>query len=182
MYRTQLSKLGINVPADTSVYALVSQRKDTDETVGILYEAIREYLTEIPSRGKPVTGPQDAVDEMLPCFKGLDHEELWLMLLNKGGVLIRKERITSGSTDAVIIDTKGILRKALLKNAAGIIIAHNHPSGDTTPSHSDITMTEKLKTACDCMGISLLDHIVISDTEYYSFTEGTKKQLTKKDS
>lgn len=171
MIKNKYKKLNIDVKADTSVYALINEKKDTDENVGVLYEAIREYMTSIPSEGKTVDNSEKAAREFLPCFKGLDHEELWMLLLNKNCKVLHKERITSGSIDGVLIDNKAIIKKALIKNATGIIIAHNHPGGNPKPSGSDIKLTDQLHKACDYMGLDLVDHIILTEREYYSFTE-----------
>lgn len=100
----------------------------------------------------------------------LDHEELWGIFLNGDCGLIAAEMLTMGSLTATVIDPRTVLRHALLNNAMQVIIAHNHPSTNSNPSHEDILQTRRVKSACDVVGISLVDHIILSDKDYYSFS------------
>ncbi len=108
---------------------------------------------------------------MIPYLKGLGHEEFWVVFLNKANYVIHKEMMSLGGTDCTIIDTKLVIKRALDFNACGIIMVHNHPSGNPRPGHSDITQTELMKKAAVTFGISLLDHIIICDDSYFSFSE-----------
>lgn len=118
-----------------------------------------------------VTSPKQIYNELIPALKGLDHEECWIVYLNRSNYIIGKERQTSGGLSATVIDIGTIIRKALEKKSAGIILVHNHPSGNPYPGASDIKETGKLKKAADTCGISLLDHIIISDGRFYSFAD-----------
>ena len=102
---------------------------------------------------------------------GLDHEEVWILYLTTHGKLIGKEMISRGTLDRTSIDCRTILRQALLHNAAAIIVSHNHPSGDSTPSRNDICLTNKLREACSLIGINLNDHIVVGEDDFYSFCD-----------
>ena len=104
-------------------------------------------------------------------YKGLAHEECWILLLNKNNKVIAKEQMSKGGMSSTAIDMKLIIRKALEHYAAGIIMSHNHPSGDPTPSDSDIDMTKLLRKACSVFDISCIDHIIISEYKYYSFAD-----------
>ena len=104
----------------------------------------------------------------------LPHEEFWVMLLNRSNRLIENVCISKGGTSGTVIDTKMILNKALSRLASAIIVCHNHPSGNINPSQADIKITEKLKAATSTMDIILLDHIIIADTRYYSFSDEGK--------
>ena len=101
----------------------------------------------------------------------LDHEELWGIFLNVNCHMISMEMLTKGSLSTTIVDARTILRRALLNNAAKVIVAHNHPSENPMPSGCDIDQTNKIKKACSLMDIPLVDHIIITEDQYYSFAE-----------
>ena len=96
---------------------------------------------------------------------------LCVFYLNKKNKVIDKKKIGEGGTDSCIIDPKLILQHALLSLAAGIIIFHNHPSGNLQPSKQDLRFTERLKAGCDVMDIKLMDHLIIAENGYYSFAD-----------
>ncbi len=108
---------------------------------------------------------------MLPILKGLDHEECWVLYLNRANYLIAKEKISSGGLDSTTLDCKTIARKALEKKATGIIIVHNHPSGSALPGQADIQSTRQLSAALKTCDIPLLDHVIIAENSYYSFSD-----------
>ncbi len=101
----------------------------------------------------------------------IDHEEFWCMFLNKGNGVIKKEIISKGGIDATIVDIRVIMKKALLLSATGIILVHNHPSDNTKPSQSDISITKSIKEGAKLLNIYLLDHVVVGETNYYSFAD-----------
>ncbi len=102
---------------------------------------------------------------------GLDHEELWVMYLTLRDGLIGMEMLTKGTLQSTLIDIRGILKHSLLNDAVKIILAHNHPSGDPRPSRDDIRQTRDVQAACRLMDISLEDHIILADEDFYSFSE-----------
>lgn len=101
----------------------------------------------------------------------LDHEELWGIFLNSDQSVIATEMLTKGTLTATLIDARTILRQSLLKNAAKVIVAHNHPSGNPQPSYHDIDETRKIKAACSLMDIPLVDHIILTQEAFFSFAE-----------
>lgn len=132
----------------------------------------RRFLAERSSGArKPVTGPRDVAELMTPVLKGLRHEECWVVLVNNANYIVGKSRLTSGGLDSTVIDVRLTVRLALEKNATGIILVHNHPSGNPRPSKADISYTEKLREATLPFDISLLDHVVICDESCYSFAD-----------
>ena len=98
-------------------------------------------------------------------------EFLLVFYLNARHELLLKETVGQGSLNSMLITPKEIFSPALLTPCASIIIAHNHPSGDPNPSHDDISFTEKIHEAGELMGIPLIDHIIISNSGYFSFRE-----------
>jgi len=101
----------------------------------------------------------------------LDHEEFWCMFLNAGNGVIKKEIISKGGIASTIVDVRVIMKKALLLSATGIILVHNHPSDRTKPSQSDINITNNIKEGAKLLNITLLDHVIVGDTNYYSFAD-----------
>lgn len=135
------------------------------------FELGRRSLSHNISKNIVITGPSSAVQAIGGNLRNLDHEECWILFLNRANKVIGKERITSGSMYATIIDAQIIVRKALEKRASGIIMFHNHPSGNVNPSSADIKETEKLKKALQTLGVSLMDHIIIGEDSYFSFSD-----------
>ena len=101
-------------------------------------------------------------------------EEFHIMILNKSNEILGIANISKGSCSKTVVDVKLVFSIALKCNAKFLILAHNHPSGNLTPSQSDIKMTEELKTAGELLDVSLLDHLIISLNGYYSFSSKGK--------
>jgi DNA repair protein RadC len=101
----------------------------------------------------------------------LDHEECWALYLNNANYLISKDRVTSGGESSTVVDSKAILRRSLDRRASAVILVHNHPSGNPSPSKADILQTANLKKALSSCDISLLDHVILSPHGYYSFAD-----------
>lgn len=101
----------------------------------------------------------------------LPHEEFWVLLLNRANKLIKKKRVSEGGVSGTVADPKIIYKMALEELASGVIVAHNHPSGNLTASHSDIELTKKLKEAGKFLEIQLLDHIIVAGSKYLSFAD-----------
>ena len=118
-----------------------------------------------------ITRPDMIYIMMLPLLRGLKHEECWVIFLNRANYVIGKERISYGGLDSTVIDVRHIVKKSLDLMASGIILVHNHPSGNPRPGVSDIRCTEMLKKAVDTFDISLVDHVIVSDDSYYSFSD-----------
>ncbi len=108
---------------------------------------------------------------MLPLLKGIDHEECWILYLNRANYLITKEKVSVGGMDSTTLDSRTIVRKAIEKKAVGIIVVHNHPSGSALPGQADIQATRMLSSALKTCDISLLDHVIIAESSYYSFSD-----------
>ena len=102
---------------------------------------------------------------------GLDHEEVWCVFLTSDKTVISIEMVSMGTLTSTSIDNRTVIKRALMNNAHGIIILHNHPSGNPLPSAQDISFTAGLKIACNIMDIQLLDHIICSERGFFSFSE-----------
>lgn len=98
-------------------------------------------------------------------------EEFWVLLLNRANYLIKKIKISSRGTSRTIVDAKWLFRLVLDHQAVSIILAHNHPSGNTTPSTTDIKLTNSLDKAGRLLDVAVLDHIIFTDRNYFSFSD-----------
>jgi DNA repair protein RadC len=131
----------------------------------------RRRSLETDEKGEFVRHSKDAYQIIAPLISDCTVEIAYAIYLNKKNKVIDKKKIGEGGTDSCIIDPKIILQHALLTLAAGIIIFHNHPSGNLQPSKVDIRFTERLKAGCDVMDIKLMDHLIIAENGYYSFAD-----------
>jgi len=115
---------------------------------------------------------QDGANEFRKYFDpSLQYEQFYMICLNRANRLICVERISEGGIIATVVDPKKIFIKALEKLATGIILSHNHPSGTTKPSESDIKITDRIVQAGKLLEIQVLDHIILTETEYFSFSD-----------
>jgi DNA repair protein RadC len=113
----------------------------------------------------------NAVFEYLRHIGGLNREHCLLLTLDARRQVIAKHEISVGTVDASLVHPREVFRPAILDAASFVIVAHNHPSGDTNPSDEDLVITRRLATAGKILGISVLDHVVIGGDGYYSLQE-----------
>ncbi len=106
-----------------------------------------------------------------PSLSALNHEQFHVLYLNRANRLIKDVCVSKGGLTGTVVDTRVILKEALFLNAASMILAHNHPSGNKMPSSADISITKNLKEAGKTVEIPVLDHIIIADQSYYSFAD-----------
>ena len=110
-------------------------------------------------------------NHMRPVMQDLDVEEFWVLLLNQHYRLIKKIRISHGGITETAVDIRIIIREAVLANATILAVCHNHPSGNISPSRQDDELTRSIKRACELMRIHFLDHVIVTDGQYYSYHE-----------
>ena len=108
---------------------------------------------------------------MRPLIGNLDHEEFWILMMNNANKLKQKWRLSKGGITATLVDVRLIYKKALEIGATGIILCHNHPSGNLRPSQSDIILTKKVIKGGRLLDIQIIDHIIVTDQSYYSFAD-----------
>ena len=118
-----------------------------------------------------IKNSQTAFDLLYPLIGELEHEEFWIIILNRAHKVIKTEKISQGGLTGTVIDTRMILKHALDKRATSLIISHNHPSGNKNPSEADISITKKIKNAAEIMDINVLDHIIVAGKNYLSFAD-----------
>lgn len=118
-----------------------------------------------------IKSPKDIFLLFNPLLGHLTTEEFWILLLNQAGKVIDKKSISAGGIDGTYVDLRIILREALLAQATQLAIIHNHPSGNTTPSINDKSITTQIQKGCKMMNIHLIDHVIISKNKYFSFAD-----------
>ena len=118
-----------------------------------------------------ISSSRDAFELLKGDFMDLAHEEFWVLLLNRANRVIKKKRISEGGVSGTVADPKIIYKMALEELASGVIVAHNHPSGNLTASQSDIDLTKKLKEAGKFLEVQLLDHVIVAGQKYFSFAD-----------
>ncbi|KUK48281.1 MAG: DNA repair protein radc [Actinobacteria bacterium 66_15] len=110
-----------------------------------------------------VSRPDDVVRLCAPQLRGSDREHFWALALNTKNQLLRTIEVSVGSLNASIVHPRELFKEAVKVSAASVVVVHNHPSGDPTPSGADIQLTRRLVKAGDVLGIEVLDHVVIGD-------------------
>lgn len=110
-------------------------------------------------------------NHMHPVMQDLDVEEFWVLLMNQHYRLIKKIRISHGGITETAVDIRIIMKEAVLANATILAVCHNHPSGNLSPSSQDDHLTKDIKRASELMRIHFLDHVIITDGQYYSYHE-----------
>jgi DNA repair protein RadC len=101
----------------------------------------------------------------------LPYEEFWILLLNKANQVIKKIQISRGGIAGTVADVRLIMKNAIENLASGLILVHNHPSGNLKPSSQDISLTQRVKQAGELMEVPVLDHLIFTDKGYYSFAD-----------
>lgn len=116
----------------------------------------------------------DAYQVLKSYVEDLPHEEFWILLLNRRHQVLFAQFISRGGISGTVVDAKLIFKPALEKSASSIILCHNHPSGNLQPSKQDLQLTDKLKNAGQCLDIQVIDHLIITSNEYFSFADAGK--------
>ncbi len=130
----------------------------------------RKSQQEIPQRVK-ISDSKTAYQVLGPLLADLHTEEFWAIFLNQNNEVIHRTNLTKGGIAESVVDVRVLFKTALEHWSTSIIVAHNHPSGNLTPSKSDLNITQKIKDAGKLLNINLLDHLIISQKGYYSFAD-----------
>lgn len=140
-----------------------------------MMEIMRRYLQESIDHSTRDIGTikmsSNIHERMRYKIANLDHEEVWIILLNRRNQVIKEFKLTSGSATASVFDTKMVIKRALLENAEALAMCHNHPSGNLVPSPQDDNITRKLHEACKTMDLRMIDHVIVSNQGYYSYRD-----------
>lgn len=181
MLKRTLEAVGLRTNSDIPAGEIFSSGLNRDKygipeeslgLISVLKDFVEEYNREIPvDTSITVTDSAVAADLMYNIMRGLGHEEIWAVFLNKANRVLSRHRISEGCLDAAILDQRKIVMTALQENASGIILYHCHPSGNPKPSANDIRETEKLGAALKLFEMTLVDHIIMTDTSFFAFSE-----------
>ena len=131
----------------------------------------RRTLTHAPSARIQLRSPREAAAYLLPSFGSRPVEQFGLVLLDTKHRVLRTAVLAVGSLNTTIVQPREVFREATLGGAAAVVVFHNHPSGDPSPSPDDVELTRRLSAAGVVMGIDVVDHIILADVRYWSFKE-----------
>jgi len=140
-------------------------------TIAAALEVGRRRREETPGKIIAISCSQDVFDVLQPILGELPHEEFWIIYLNNSNKILHKEQLSKGGITGTLVDIRLVLKRALERNAVGLVLSHNHPSGSLKPSKVDKELTTKLKRAAEALDIMVLDHLIITEKAYFSFAD-----------
>jgi len=140
-------------------------------TIIACLELGKRRQVETKVRLKKVTSSKMVFDIMQPIIGELPHEEFWIIYLNNSNKVLKKLRLSKGGITGTLVDIRLVLKTALEVGAVAIILAHNHPSGTLKASAADKAITKKLSLGAENIDIKVLDHLIITEKEYFSFAD-----------
>lgn len=118
-----------------------------------------------------ISSSKDAFNILQPIIGDLMIEEFWVIYLSRSNKILSKEKISQGGITGTMVDNRLIFKHAIELNAVSLIISHNHPSGNIQPSNSDIQITHEIKKAGNLLNITLMDHLIVTQTSFFSFAD-----------
>ena len=141
----------------------------------IVYESTQTYTKVGEITHTNLDLPHKVFEYMKDAFESHPlQEQVWVIMLNRKNFPIARERVTIGSTSAAHIDPSMVFRPAILAGSSAIILAHNHPSGDPSPSTSDVVNTNKLVKCGELLKIEVLDHVIIGHNRFHSLCDSNE--------
>lgn len=169
-YSNDLYKLGCATPKELSKQVKgIGNAKAV--TILAALELGKRRRIVLPKDLESFRNSISVAEEFYPLMSDISHEEFWILLLNKANKKIGAYKISSGGVSSTIVDSRIVLRYAIENLASNIVLVHNHPSGNLTPSKDDIELTKKIITACKTLDITVLDHIIIGQNKFFSFSD-----------
>ena len=164
-----LNTLGKMTIRDLCIYNGIGEAK----AISILAacELGKRRQAETPEERPDLGTATRIYNHMRPVMQDLDVEQFWALLMNQHYRLIKKVRISLGGITETAVDVRIVMKEALLANCTILAVCHNHPSGNLTPSKADQELTRSIKRACELLNIYFLDHVIVTDGQYYSFKE-----------
>lgn len=140
-------------------------------SIAAALELGRRRKTLEPENRIKITSSSDAFQLLHGDLMDLTHEEFWLIFLKRNNDVIKKEMLSKGGQSGTVVDSKIIFKRALEESATGLILAHNHPSGNLKPSHEDVQLTKRIVSAGRILEIAILDHLIITNESFFSFAD-----------
>ena len=164
-----LNTLGKKSLADLMAYKGIGEAKAV--AIMAACELGKRRQREKAEERANIDSAQAIYDYMHTRMEDLDVEEAWVLLMNQNFKLIKPVRISHGGISETAVDVRVIMREAVLNNATVLALCHNHPSNNATPSGDDNRLTERVRKACEVMRLYFLDHIIVTDGQYFSYRE-----------
>lgn len=169
----------LNYVAQLSMEELMAKYKGVGKAKAVCLAAAfelgrRNRQQTAEEKSPQIRMSQDVVDIMQPKLEGLEYEEFWVLMLSRSNKVKYVRCVSQGGTAATMVDVKLLLKRAIDCLAEGIILVHNHPSGNLTPSVEDCKLTQNIKEAAKYLGIRVLDHVIIGKDKFYSFNDNGK--------
>jgi DNA repair protein RadC len=165
---------GVHGLTRTSVRELARHRGLGPSSASRLVAGIelgRRTLSQSPPRRAPLASPREVAAYLLPRFGGGEVEQVGVLLLDARHRLLHARVLTRGTVDASPVHPRDVFREATVAGAAAVVVFHNHPSGDPTPSGEDVALTRRLCRAGELMGIDVIDHVILAGSAYCSMRE-----------
>lgn len=131
----------------------------------------RRRRAEHANKQTKIRSSKDVFNRMQPILSDLPHEEFWVLYLNNANVVLHSEKHTQGGLTGTLVDSRIVLKQALLLGAVALILVHNHPSGTLVASQSDKVLTKKMQNAARTLDIKVLDHLIVTEKAYFSFAD-----------
>ena len=164
-----LNTLGKKSIQDLTKYKGIGEAKAI--TILAACELGKRRQAESPEERPDLSTATKIYRHMHHLMQDLDVEEFWVLLMNQHYRLIKKVKISHGGITETAVDIRIIFKEAVLANATILAVCHNHPSGNLTPSRADEELTKSIQKACELMRIYFMDHVIVTDGQYYSFHE-----------
>lgn len=136
-----------------------------------LHDELNSELYAQPTERPTISSPADAANLIMPFIENLDHEELWVILLDTRNRVLKLVKLYQGSINSSQVRIAEVFREAIIENAPSLILAHNHPSGDPAPSPDDLAVTRAVVQAGKLLDVNALDHMVFGQGRWVSMKE-----------
>lgn len=164
-----LQELGRLTPVQLRAYKGIGEAKAVSIAAAMeLCKRKRESETRSLSK---ISSSRDVFEHMQPVIGELAHEEFWVLYLNNSNKILERVQLSKGGITGTVVDVRLAFKTALQHGATGMILCHNHPSGTLKPSEADRQITRKMRAAGEQLDIKILDHIIVTESAYYSFSD-----------
>jgi len=140
-------------------------------TISAALEIGRRRRGEEGAQISKIGSSKDAFEILQPIMGELEHEEFWILYLNNSNKVLHRAQLSKGGITGTLVDVRIVMKQSLELGAVAILLAHNHPSGTLKPSQADKNITQKIKTASESLDIKVLDHLIITQKDYFSFAD-----------
>jgi DNA repair protein RadC len=168
-YKNNLDAIGKSSVDQLTIYNGIGEAKSINILAALELGRRRQLSTQ--EKQLKISTSEDVFNTLKVDLSDLVHEEFWVVYLDRANNVIGKSRISQGGVSGTVIDVRIILKKAIEKLASSIILAHNHPSGNLTPSQSDLDITRKAGEAAKLVDMKVLDHLIFAGSKYMSMAD-----------